>query len=121
MRPGRNFLHIYSTADWRIRSSALVDIAALRDAVMQGGGDASLVNPHIPVDLVIDHSVMVDRAGSADAFAFNLDRDFERNAERYSFTRWAQKSLTNFRVAPPATGIVHQVNLEHLSKVVRVS
>jgi aconitate hydratase len=99
---------------------ALVDIAALRDAVMQGGGDASLVNPHIPVDLVIDHSVMVDRAGSADAFAFNLDRDFERNAERYSFIRWAQKSLMNFRVVPPATGILHQVNLEHLSEVVRV-
>jgi aconitate hydratase len=99
---------------------ALVDIAALRDAVLQHGGDASLVNPHIPVDLVIDHSVMVDRAGSADAFAFNLNRDFERNAERYSFIRWAQNSLTNFRVVPPATGILHQVNLEHLSEVVRM-
>jgi len=99
---------------------ALVDIAALRDAVRQHGGDPSLVNPQIPVDLVIDHSVMVDRAGSPDAFAFNLDRDFERNAERYSFIRWAQKSLTNFRVVPPATGILHQVNLEHLSEVVRV-
>jgi aconitate hydratase len=98
---------------------ALVDIASLRDAMMQSGGDASLVNPHIPVDLVIDHSVMVDRAGSADAFAYNLDRDFERNAERYSFIRWAQKSLANFRVVPPATGILHQVNLEHLSEVVR--
>lgn len=99
---------------------ALVDIAALRDAVLQSGGDPSLVNPHIPVDLVIDHSVMVDRAGSADAFAFNLNRDFERNAERYSFIRWAQKSLANFRVVPPATGILHQVNLEHLSEVVHV-
>jgi aconitate hydratase len=99
---------------------ALVDIAALRDAVSASGGDAVVVNPLIPVDLVIDHSVMVDRAGSADAFAFNLDRDFERNAERYSFIRWAQKSLTNFRVVPPATGILHQVNLEHLSEVVRV-
>ena len=99
---------------------ALVDIAALRDAVRQHGGDPSLVNPQIPVDLVIDHSVMVDRAGSPDAFAFNLARDFERNAERYSFIRWAQKSLTNFRVVPPATGILHQVNLEHLSEVVRV-
>lgn len=98
---------------------ALVDIAALRDAVLQHGGDASLVNPHIPVDLVIDHSVMVDRAGSAEAFSFNLNRDFERNAERYSFIRWAQKSLANFRVVPPATGILHQVNLEHLSAVVR--
>jgi aconitate hydratase len=99
---------------------ALVDIAALRDAVVQRGGDASLVNPQIPVDLVIDHSVMVDRAGSSDAFAYNLTRDFERNAERYSFIRWAQKSLNNFRVVPPATGILHQVNLEHLSDVVRV-
>jgi aconitate hydratase len=99
---------------------ALVDIAALRDAVLERGGEAALVNPHIPVDLVIDHSVMVDRAGSADAFAFNLDRDFERNAERYSFIRWAQKSLANFRVVPPATGILHQVNLEHLSEVVRI-
>jgi aconitate hydratase len=99
---------------------ALVDIAALRDAVRLIGGDASVVNPQIPVDLVIDHSVMVDRAGSADAFVFNLDRDFERNAERYSFIRWAQKSFTNFRVVPPATGILHQVNLEHLSEVVRV-
>ena len=99
---------------------ALVDIAALRDAVLQRGGDASLVNPHIPVDLVIDHSVMVDRAGSSEAFAFNLNRDFERNAERYSFIRWAQKSLANFRVVPPATGILHQVNLEHLSEVVRI-
>jgi aconitate hydratase len=99
---------------------ALVDIAALRDAVLERGGEVGLVNPHIPVDLVIDHSVMVDRAGSADAFAFNLDRDFERNAERYSFIRWAQKSLANFRVVPPATGILHQVNLEHLSEVVRI-
>ncbi|ADV83577.1 aconitate hydratase AcnA [Terriglobus saanensis] len=99
---------------------ALVDIAALRDAVVQRGGDPAIVNPQIPVDLVIDHSVMVDRAGSADAFLFNLDRDFERNAERYSFIRWAQQSLANFRVVPPATGILHQVNLEHLSEVVRV-
>jgi aconitate hydratase len=99
---------------------ALVDIAALRDAVVKHGGDASLVNPQIPVDLVIDHSVMVDRAGSSSAFAFNLTREFERNAERYSFIRWAQKSLKNFRVVPPATGILHQVNLEHLSQVVSV-
>jgi len=99
---------------------ALVDIAALRDAVVERGGDPSIVNPRIPVDLVIDHSVMVDRAGSADAFDFNLNRDFERNLERYSFIRWAQESLANFRVVPPATGILHQVNLEHLSDVVRI-
>jgi aconitate hydratase len=99
---------------------ALVDLAALRDAVVARGGDPSLVSPQIPFDLVIDHSVIVDRAGSADAFAFNLQRDFERNAERYAFIRWAQDNLRNFRVVPPATGILHQVNLEHLSEVVRV-
>jgi aconitate hydratase len=99
---------------------ALVDLAALRDAVVARGGDPSLVNPQIPFDLVIDHSVIVDRAGSPDAFAFNLQRDFERNAERYAFIRWAQDSFHNFRVIPPATGILHQVNLEHLSEVVRV-
>ncbi len=99
---------------------ALIDIAALRDAVVSRGGDASIVNPRIPVDLVIDHSVIVDRAGSSDAFQFNLKRDFERNAERYSFIRWAQNSLENFRVVPPGTGILHQVNLEHLSDVVHV-
>src|SRR5260370_3626351 len=99
---------------------ALVALAALRDAGVARGGDPSLVNPQIPFDLVIDHSVIVDRAGSPDAFAFNLQRDFERNAERYAFIRWAQDSFRNFRVIPPATGILHQVNLEHLSEVVRV-
>jgi aconitate hydratase len=99
---------------------ALVDLAVLRDAVVARSGDPSLVNPRIPFDLVIDHSVIVDRSGSADAFAFNLNRDFERNAERYAFIRWAQDNLRNFRVVPPATGILHQVNLEHLSEVVRV-
>jgi aconitate hydratase len=99
---------------------ALVDLAALRDAVVARGGDPSLVNPQIPFDLVIDHSVIVDRAGSPDAFAFNLQRDFERNAERYAFIRWARDSFRNFRVIPPATGILHQVNLEHLSEVVCV-
>jgi aconitate hydratase len=99
---------------------ALVDLAALRDAVVARGGDPSLVNPQIPLDLVIDHSVIVDRAGSPDAFAFNLQRDFERNAERYEFIRWAQDNFRNFRVIPPATGILHQVNLEHLSEVVSV-
>ena len=99
---------------------ALVDLAALRDAVVARGGDPSLVNPQIPFDLVIDHSVIVDRAGSPDAFAFNLQRDFERNTERYAFIRWAQDSFHNFRVIPPATGILHQVNLEHLSEIVRL-
>lgn len=112
--PGRVLMHDTTCVP------ALVDFAALRDAMVERGGDPAAVNPRIPVDLVIDHSVIVDRAGSADAFQFNLARDFERNAERYSFIRWAQQSLDNFRVVPPATGILHQVNLEHLSEVVRV-
>lgn len=112
--PGRVLMHDTTCVP------ALVDIATLRDEVVRRGFDPALVNPQIPVDLVIDHSVMVDRAGTADAFAFNLARDFERNAERYAFIHWAQESLENFRVVPPATGILHQVNLEHLSEVVRV-
>ena len=112
--PGRVLMHDTTCVP------ALVDLATLRDEVVRRGFDPALVNPQIPVDLVIDHSVMVDRAGSADAFAFNLARDFERNAERYAFIRWAQETLNNFRVVPPATGILHQVNLEHLSDVVKV-
>jgi aconitate hydratase len=99
---------------------ALVDFAAMRDAIVQLGSNPARVNPKIPVDLVVDHSVIVDFAGSANAFSLNLNRDFERNGERYAFIRWAQKNLANFRVIPPATGIIHQVNLEHLSEVVRV-
>ncbi|MFC0274070.1 aconitate hydratase AcnA [Metabacillus herbersteinensis] len=97
---------------------AVVDLASLRKAMADMGGDPDKINPEIPVDLVIDHSVQVDRAGSADALQFNMDLEFERNAERYKFLSWARKSFDNYRAVPPATGIVHQVNLEYLANVV---
>ena len=99
---------------------AVLDLAAMRDALARAGGDPQQVNPSIPVDLVIDHSVQVDRFGSADALARNAEIEFERNAERYRFLHWGQQAFANFRVVPPATGIVHQVNLEHLAPVVGV-
>lgn len=97
---------------------AVVDLASLRKAMADMGGDPQEINPEIPVDLVIDHSVQVDKAGSADSLQFNMDLEFERNQERYKFLSWAQKSFKNYRAVPPATGIVHQVNLEYLAPVV---
>jgi len=97
---------------------AVVDLAAMRDAMDEIGGDPKAINPLVDVDLVIDHSVQVDAFGSERAFAVNAERDFERNRERYSFLKWGQGSFDNFRVVPPATGICHQVNLEYLSQVV---
>jgi aconitate hydratase len=97
---------------------AVVDLAAMRDAMDEIGGDPTAINPLVDVDLVIDHSVQVDAFGNAGAFAVNAERDFERNRERYSFLKWGQGSFDNFRVVPPATGICHQVNLEYLSQVV---
>jgi aconitate hydratase len=97
---------------------AVVDLAAMRDAMAEIGGDATAINPLVDVDLVIDHSVQVDAFGNERAFAVNAERDFERNRERYSFLKWGQGSFDNFRVVPPATGICHQVNLEYLSQVV---
>ncbi|MGM2998324.1 MULTISPECIES: aconitate hydratase AcnA [unclassified Bacillus cereus group] len=97
---------------------AVVDLASLRKAMADMGGDPDKINPEITVDLVIDHSVQVDRAGTADALAFNMDLEFKRNEERYKFLSWAQKSFDNYRAVPPATGIVHQVNLEYLASVV---
>ncbi len=97
---------------------AVVDLAAMRDAVARAGGEVTRINPLVPVDLVIDHSVQVDRFGSTAAFAQNVDFEYERNRERYELLRWAQQSFQNFRVVPPGTGIVHQVNLEYLAKVV---
>src|SRR3984885_3766107 len=97
---------------------AVVDLAAMRDAMAEIGGDATAINPLVDVDLVIDHSVQVDAFGNERAFAVNAERDFERNLERYSFLKWGQGSFDNFRVVPPATGICHQVNLEHLAQVV---
>ena len=96
----------------------VVDLAAMRSVVEKKGGDPSLVNPIVPVDLVIDHSVQVDYFASGDAFGKNVEVEYERNRERYTFLKWAQGSFDNFRVVPPGTGIVHQVNLECLASVV---
>ncbi len=95
---------------------AVVDLAALRDAMRDMGGDPKRINPLQPVELVIDHSVQVDEYGSAAAFMINAEREFERNRERYAFLRWGQQAFDNFRVVPPETGIVHQVNLEYLGR-----
>ncbi|MFD3445665.1 aconitate hydratase AcnA [Microbacteriaceae bacterium 4G12] len=99
---------------------AVVDLASLRKAMADMGGDPDKINPEITVDLVIDHSVQVDKAGTPDALQFNMDLEFKRNEERYKFLSWAQKSFDNYRAVPPATGIVHQVNLEYLANVVQV-
>src|ERR1700730_872672 len=97
---------------------AVVDLAAMRDAILTLGGDPKKINPLLPAELVIDHSVQVDKFGTASAFTFNADLDMERNIERYAFLRWGQKGLQNFKVVPPDTGICHQVNLEYLARVV---
>ncbi|MEM1046284.1 MAG: aconitate hydratase AcnA [Pseudomonadota bacterium] len=97
---------------------AVVDLAAMRDATTHLGGDPERINPQVPVDLVIDHSVMVDHFGTAGAFLKNVEREYERNGERYTFLRWGQSAFDNFRVVPPGTGICHQVNLEYLSQTV---
>ncbi|MBO2945288.1 aconitate hydratase AcnA [Paenibacillus sp. F411] len=95
----------------------VVDLAAMRDTVKKAGGDPKQINPLVPVDLVIDHSVMVDAFGTEQALEYNMDVEFERNEERYRFLRWAQTAFDNFRAVPPGTGIVHQVNLEYLASV----
>src|SRR6187551_1322764 len=97
---------------------AVVDLAAMRDAMAKLGGDPNKINPLAPVDLVIDHSVMVDAFGSDRAFQVNVDKEYERNGERYAFLRWGAGAFDNFRVVPPGTGICHQVNLEYLSQTV---
>jgi len=99
---------------------AVVDLAALRSAMKAMGGDPKKINPLVPVDLVIDHSIQIDKFGSDDALAFNVAKEFARNRERYEFLHWGQKAFSNFRVVPPATGICHQVNLEYLAKGVLV-
>ncbi len=99
----------------------VVDLAAMRDGILRLGGKPQKVNPLIPVDLVIDHSVMVDNYGHADSLAKNVDVEFERNGERYTFLRWGQEAFDNFRVVPPGTGICHQVNLEYLGQCVWTS
>ncbi len=100
---------------------AVVDLAAMRDAAVSLGGDPKKVNPLVPVDLVIDHSVMVDYFGTTSAFALNVEREYERNNERYEFLRWGQSAFDNFRAVPPGTGICHQVNLEYLARTVWTS
>jgi aconitate hydratase len=97
---------------------AVVDLAAMRDGILGLGGDAQQINPLAPVDLVIDHSVMIDEFGTPRAFQMNVDREYERNMERYVFLKWGQKAFNNFRVVPPGTGICHQVNLEYLAQTV---
>ncbi len=111
-KPGRVILQDFTGVP------AVVDLAALRSAMARLGGDPQKINPQVPVDLVIDHSVQVDRFGSAYAFMYNAEREFERNMERYEFLKWGKQAFENFRVVPPATGIVHQVNLEYLGQVV---
>src|SRR6476620_6003881 len=97
---------------------AVVDLAAMRDAMAALGGDPQKINPLVPVDLVIDHSVIVDEFGTPRAFARNVELEYERNEERYKFLKWGQQAFRNFRVVPPGTGICHQVNLEYLGQTV---
>src|SRR6202451_67092 len=97
---------------------AVVDLAAMRDGITRLGGNPAKVNPLVPVDLVIDHSVMVDVSARPDALTRNVEIEFERNGERYRFLRWGQEAFSNFRVVPPGTGICHQVNLEYLGQCV---
>ncbi|HXZ99982.1 MAG TPA: aconitate hydratase AcnA [Candidatus Binatia bacterium] len=99
---------------------AVVDLAAMRSAVQRSGGDPRRIDPLVPVDLVVDHSVQVDAFGSRDAYRRNIEREYERNHERYTLLRWAQQAFRGFRVVPPGMGIVHQVNLEHLAETVTV-
>jgi len=96
----------------------IVDLAAMRDAMATMGGQAKAINPLQPVELVIDHSVQVDYFGSNDALAKNTDPEFDRNRERYAFLKWGQEALRGLRVVPPGTGIVHQVNIEYLARVI---
>ncbi|WP_079480091.1 aconitate hydratase AcnA [Halobacillus salinus] len=100
---------------------AVVDLASLRKAMVDMGGSPDEINPEVPVDLVIDHSVQVDKYGTPDALNVNMELEFERNAERYEFLHWAQKAFNNYRAVPPATGIVHQVNLEYIANVVHAN
>ena len=96
----------------------IVDLATMREAVADLGGDPSRINPLAPAEMVIDHSVIADVAGSTDAFEKNVELEYERNEERYQFLRWGQSAFNDFKVVPPGTGIVHQVNIEHLARVV---
>jgi len=118
MRPGIPFLPARVVMQDFTGVPAVVDLAAMRSAVARLGGDPKKINPLVPVDLVIDHSVQVDFFATADALNRNTEVEFQRNRERYEFLKWGQKAFRNFRVVPPMTGIVHQVNLEYLADVV---
>ena len=96
----------------------IVDLATMRDAVKELGGNPEVINPQVQSDMVIDHSVQIDKYGVADAVEQNMDIEYQRNGERYQFLRWGQQAFRNFRVVPPGTGIIHQVNIEYLAKVV---
>ena len=111
-RPARVLLQDYTGIP------AVADLAAMREAVKEKNKDPNTINPLSKVDLVIDHSVQVDKSAKSDSFKKNVDIEFERNSERYSFLKWGQQAFNNFRIVPPGTGICHQVNLEYLSKVV---
>ena len=111
-RPGRVLLQDFTGVP------SVVDLAAMRDALAEIGGRPERINPLVPAELVIDHSVQVDFFGTERSFQLNVEKEFERNRERYAFLRWGQAAFDNFRVVPPATGIVHQVNLEYLARVV---
>ena len=111
-RPARVLLQDYTGIP------AVADLAAMREAVKEKNKDPNTINPLSTVDLVIDHSVQVDKSANIDSFEKNVDIEFKRNGERYSFLKWGQQAFNNFRIVPPGTGICHQVNLEYLSKVV---
>jgi aconitate hydratase len=111
-RPARVLLQDYTGIP------AVADLAAMREAVKEKSKDPNTINPLSAVDLVIDHSVQVDQSAKADSFDKNVEIEFKRNGERYSFLKWGQNAFNNFRIVPPGTGICHQVNLEYLSKVV---
>ena len=111
-RPARVLLQDYTGIP------AIADLAAMRDAVKEKNKDPNTINPLSAVDLVIDHSVQVDQSSNKDSFEKNVDIEFQRNGERYSFLKWGQQAFNNFKIVPPGTGICHQVNLEYLSKVV---
>ncbi|MGZ9221261.1 MAG: aconitase family protein, partial [Anaerolineales bacterium] len=119
-RPGIPFLPARVVMQDFTGVPAVVDLAAMRSAVARLGGDPKKINPLVPVDLVIDHSIQVDFFATADALTRNTEVEFLRNRERYEFLKWGQKAFSNFRVVPPMTGIVHQVNLEYLADVVGV-
>ena len=112
-RPARVLLQDYTGIP------AVADLAAMREAVKEKNKDPNTINPLSAVDLVIDHSVQVDQSAKADSFDKNVEIEFNRNGERYSFLKWGQQAFNNFRIVPPGTGICHQVNLEYLSKVVK--